>query len=342
MIYLSLSQKELPQPMTNLQNWQPTAPINHLLKRAKIITEIREFFADRCILEVETPILSRSAVTDIHLSSFETNLQKPGIFDESHAQKLSLITSPEYHMKRLLAAGSGPIYQICKCFRNHEEIGRYHNPEFTMLEWYRIQFDMMQMINEVDDLFQFILDCEPAEQISYQQAFLKYLALDPLDAKREQLEDAAHKLDLGFDIQDIDNDTLLQFLFSFGIEPHIGQKKPTVVYHFPASQAVLAEICTEDYRTAKRFEFYYKGVELANGFKELTNAEEQRARFERDNRERAHRNLPLQSIDEMLLAAMKAGLPDCAGVAIGLDRLIMLALDETAISHVMSFNLENA
>lgn len=328
--------------MINSANWQPTAPIDLLLKRAKIIKKVREFFADRCILEVETPILSQAAVTDRHLSSFETIFSKPGIVDLQQGQKLSLITSPEYHMKRLIAAGSGPIFQICKCFRNQEEISRYHNPEFTMLEWYRIQFDMMQMINEVDDLFQLVLDSEPAEHISYQSAFIKYINIDPFDTSREQLTEAIEGLELGFDTKDVDIDTLLQVLFTFGIEPKIGQNKPTVVYHFPASQAALAEICCEDHRTAKRFEFYYQGVELANGFKELVNAKEQRARFERDNQERLANGIPAQVIDEYLLAAMEAGLPECSGVAVGLDRLIMLALKQPTISHVMSFNLENA
>lgn len=328
--------------MINSANWQPTAPIDLLLKRAKIIKKVREFFADRCILEVETPILSQAAVTDRHLSSFETIFSKPGIIDLQQGQKLSLITSPEYHMKRLIAAGSGPIFQICKCFRNQEEISRYHNPEFTMLEWYRIQFDMMQMINEVDDLFQLVLDSEPAEHISYQSAFIKYINIDPFDTSREQLTEAIEGLELGFDTKDVDIDTLLQVLFTFGIEPKIGQNKPTVVYHFPASQAALAEICCEDHRTAKRFEFYYQGVELANGFKELVNAKEQRARFERDNQERLANGIPSQVIDEYLLAAMEAGLPECSGVAVGLDRLIMLALKQPTISQVMSFNLENA
>lgn len=327
--------------MTYSEHWQPTAPIPQLLRRAKIINQIRQFFAERCILEVETPILSQSAVTDVHLSSFQATFCQPGMA-ENQGQPLYLITSPEYHMKRLIAAGSGPIFQICKCFRNHEEIGRYHNPEFTMLEWYRIQFDMIQMINEVDDLLQYILDCEPAERISYQNVFLKYLEIDPLQASREMLETAVHQLNLGFDTQHVDNDTLLQFLFTFGVEPHIGITQPIVVYHFPASQAALAETCTEDHRVARRFEFYYKGVELANGFKELTHAKEQRARFEQDNQERIRRGLPPQLIDEYLLTAMESGLPDCAGVALGLDRLIMLALTDTSIQNVMSFNLENA
>jgi elongation factor P--(R)-beta-lysine ligase len=322
--------------------WQPSAPINNLLKRAKIISKIRQFFADRCILEVETPTLSKFAVTDVHLSSFHTSFLKPGETNEQQGQKMSLITSPEYHMKRLLAAGSGPIYQICKCFRNHEEISLYHNPEFTMLEWYRIQFDMMQMINEVDDLLQSVLDCEPAERISYQKAFQRHLNIDPLEADHTTLVNAIKQLNIELSTDDYDRDILLQCLFSFGVEPHIGQEKPVAVYNFPASQAALAVISSEDHRVASRFEFYYKGIELANGFKELTNPQEQKMRFEQNNIDRANQNLPPQNIDIELIAAMEAGLPDCAGVAVGLDRLIMLALEATNLDNVISFTFDRA
>jgi lysyl-tRNA synthetase-like protein GenX len=328
--------------MDIFMTWQPSAPINNLLKRAKIVSQVRQFFADRCILEVETPTLSQYAVTDLHLSSFHTAFFKPGEIDEQQGQRMSLVTSPEYHMKRLLAAGSGPIYQICKCFRNHEEVSRYHNPEFTMLEWYRIQFDMMQMINEVDDLLQNILDCEPAERISYQKAFQRHLNIDPLEADQATLVNAINQLNIGLNTQDYDKDTLLQCLFTFGVEPHIGQDKPIAVFNFPASQAALAAISSEDHRVASRFEFYYKGVELANGFKELTNPQEQKLRFEQNNQARAAQNLPTQHIDIELLAAMEAGLPDCAGVAVGLDRLIMLALEAMALEDVISFTFDRA
>ncbi len=157
-------------------NWQPGASINNLLKRAKIIAEIRRFFIDRGVLEVETPILSKFTVTDIHLLSFETQFVAPVIANNT---KLYMITSPKYHMKRLLAAGSGPIYQIIKAFRNKEK-GRYHNPEFTMLEWYRPHYDMYHLIDEVDDFLQQILDSQPTERISYQQAFQRYLNIDPI------------------------------------------------------------------------------------------------------------------------------------------------------------------
>lgn len=325
--------------MSDIAGWQPTAPIANLLKRAKIVNEIRYFFADRGVLEVETPTMSQATVTDVHLRAFETQFTGPGA---AQGITLYLMTSPEYHMKRLLAAGSGPIYQMGRSYRN-EEAGRYHNPEFTMLEWYRPHYDMYRLINEVDDLLQQTLECESAESLSYQQAFLRYLDIDPLTAEKDKLRDVAAKLDVS-NIADTeeDRDTILQLLFMVGVEPHIGLEKPTFIYHFPASQASLAEISSEDHRVAERFEVYYKGVELANGFRELTDAAEQRQRFERDNRKRASMGLPEQPIDENLLAALEHGFPECAGVALGIDRLIMLALGAERISDVIAFPVDRA
>lgn len=325
--------------MSETASWQPSAPIANLLKRAAIMAEIRRFFADRGVLEVETPAMSQATVTDINLFPFQTRFVGPGAAD---GLTLYMMTSPEYHMKRLLAAGSGPIYQLGRSFRN-EEAGRHHNPEFTMLEWYRPHYDMYRLMNEVDDLLQQILDCENAETLSYQQAFLRHLEVDPLTADKTQLREAAKKIDLEeLAAKEEDRDTLLQMLFVFGVEPHIGRDKPAFVYHFPATQASLAEISTEDHRVAERFEVYYKGIELANGFRELTDADEQLQRFEQDNRKRAARGLPQQPIDQNLLAALKHGMPDCAGVALGVDRVVMLALGASSISEVMAFPVDRA
>ncbi|CNI03285.1 lysyl-tRNA synthetase [Yersinia aldovae] len=320
--------------MSETASWQPSAPIANLLKRAAIMAEIRRFFADRGVLEVETPTMSQATVTDVHLVPFETRFVGPGAAD---GLTLYMMTSPEYHMKRLLAAGSGSIYQLGRSFRN-EEAGRHHNPEFTMLEWYRPHYDMYRLMNEVDDLLQQILDCNSAETLSYQQAFLRHLDIDPLSADKAQLREAAAKLDLS-NIADTeeDRDTLLQLLFTVGVEPNIGREKPAFVYHFPASQASLAEISTEDHRVAERFEVYFKGIELANGFHELTDADEQMKRFEQDNRIRAKRGLPQNPIDTNLIAALKQGLPDCSGVALGIDRLVMLALGAESLSDVIAF-----
>lgn len=320
--------------MSETASWQPSAPIANLLKRAAIMAEIRRFFADRGVLEVETPTMSQATVTDIHLVPFQTRFVGPGAAD---GLTLYMMTSPEYHMKRLLAAGSGSIYQLGRSFRN-EEAGRHHNPEFTMLEWYRPHYDMYRLMDEVDDLLQQILDCDSSERLSYQQAFLRHLDIDPLSADKVQLREAAAKLDLS-NIADTeeDRDTLLQLLFTVGVEPHIGRDKPTFVYHFPASQASLAVISTEDHRVAERFEVYFKGIELANGFHELTDGDEQLKRFEQDNRNREKRGLPQHPIDMNLIDALKHGLPDCSGVALGVDRLVMLALGAEKLSDVIAF-----
>lgn len=323
--------------MTALTHWKPSAEIKHLLKRAKIIAEIRKFFTERGLLEVETPVLSEFGVTDLHLSTFNTEFIAP--FGEQ-SKTLWLSTSPEYHMKRLLAAGSGPIFQIGKVFRN-EEAGSRHNPEFTMLEWYRPHFNMHRLINEVDDLLQQILDCEPAESLSYQFVFQEYVGLDPLSASRQELVEAARKHNFMAE-DDEDRDTLLQFLFSEVVEPQIGQTKPVAVYHFPSSQAALAQVSPEDQRVAERFEFYYKGLELANGFHELTDAREQQRRFEQDNRQREKNGLPTRALDERFLAALQAGMPNTSGVALGVDRLIMIALGCSQIREVISFAVDNA
>ncbi|MCW9717038.1 MULTISPECIES: elongation factor P--(R)-beta-lysine ligase [unclassified Avibacterium] len=323
--------------MTENEQWRPTASIQNLLARAKIMAEIRRFFTDRGLLEVETPILSEFGVTDVHLATFSTEFTSPF---KHQSKTLWLSTSPEYPMKRLLAAGSGAIFQLCKVFRN-EEAGTKHNPEFTMLEWYRPHFDMYRLINEVDDLLQQILDCAPAESMTYQFAFQEYVGLDPLSASREELIAKAKEYHLE-QAENEERDTLLQFLFSAVVEPNIGQERPVAIYHFPATQAALAQISSEDHRVAERFEFYYKGIELANGFNELTDANEQRHRFEQDNRQREQLGLPIRQLDERFLAALQAGVPNCAGVALGVDRLIMIALGAKNISEVVAFSIENA
>ena len=323
--------------MFEQEQWQPTASVKNLLTRAKLLAEIRRFFTDRGLLEVETPVLSEFGVTDVHLATFSTEFISP--FGEQ-SKTLWLSTSPEYHMKRLLAAGSGPIFQIGKVFRN-EEAGNRHNPEFTMLEWYRPHFDMYRLINEVDDLLQQILECLPAESMSYQFAFQQYVGLDPLSADLSELAEKAKKHQL-IGAENENRDTLLQFLFSTVVEPQIGQEAPVVVYHFPASQAALAQISSEDLRVAERFEFYYKGLELANGFHELSDAREQLRRFQQDNLQREKMGLPVRVIDTRLLAALQAGIPNCSGVALGVDRVLMIAMGTESIKEVISFAIDNA
>ncbi|EPA0985220.1 elongation factor P--(R)-beta-lysine ligase [Vibrio parahaemolyticus] len=315
-------------------NWQPTASIEQLRQRATLIAAIRQFFAERQVMEVDTPAMSHATVTDIHLHTFQTEFVGPGYADGSN---LFFMTSPEFHMKRLLAAGSGCIYQINKAFRN-EENGRYHNPEFTMLEWYRVGFDHHKLMDEMDDLLQLVLKCGAAQRMTYQQAFIDVLGVCPLEGSMTELKVAASKLGLS-DIAEPeeDRDTLLQLLFSVGVENKIGQDVPAFVYDFPASQAALAKINPQDHRVADRFEVYFKGIELANGFHELDNPKEQLARFEQDNAKRIEMGLKPQPIDYHLISALEAGLPDCAGVALGIDRLIMLALGCDHIDQVTAF-----
>ncbi len=314
--------------------WQPTASIELLRQRSMLIATIRQFFAQRQVMEVDTPAMSHATVTDIHLHTFQTEFVGPGYAEGS---KLFFMTSPEFHMKRLLAAGSGCIYQINKAFRN-EENGRYHNPEFTMLEWYRVGFDHHQLMDEMDDLLQCILKCGEAERMTYQQAFIDVLGVCPLQGSMDDFKAVAGQLGLS-DIAEAesDRDTLLQLLFSMGVETKIGQTVPAFVYDFPASQAALAKINPKDARVADRFEVYFKGIELANGFHELDNPKEQLARFEQDNIKRLEMGLKPQPVDYHLIAALEAGLPDCAGVALGVDRLIMLALGCEHIDHVTAF-----
>ncbi|WP_435274935.1 elongation factor P--(R)-beta-lysine ligase [Psychrobium sp. nBUS_13] len=319
--------------------WQPSASIATLKNRAKIIAKIREFFEKRQVMEVETPTLSQATVTDVHLHTFDTTFVGPGFAD---GKQLYMQTSPEFHMKRLLCAGSGAIYQMSKAFRN-EESGRHHNPEFTMLEWYQPNYDHMTLIDEVDELLQAVLSTQQCEIISYQHLFIQHLELDPLSADIEVIRKVALSYDFGdFVATESNKDTLLQCLFCFVIEPKIGLEKPIAVYNFPASQAALAQLEHADKRVARRFEFYYQGIELANGFHELQDANEQLGRFKQDNKERLKEGLTEQPIDYRLIEALAHGLPNCAGVALGIDRLIMLALQQKHIRDVISFDVSRS
>ena len=319
--------------------WPPTAPLALLQRRALLLALIRGFFAERQVLEVDTPTMASAGVTDVHLENFKTHFVGPGMAD---GIALYLQTSPEFHMKRMLAAGYGAIYQIAKAYRN-EESGRLHNPEFTMLEWYRPGFDHHQLMDEMADLLQLVLNTATPTRITYQQAFNNSLGVCPLTASLNALRQAG--LGLGADellARETDRDTILQLLFALGVEPHIGQCEPCFVYDFPASQAALARISPLDGRVAERFEVYFKGIELANGFHELSDDREQRRRFELDNQAREARGLATRPIDEYLLAALAAGLPDCAGVALGIDRLVMLAVGAECLEQVIAFPVTRA
>jgi lysyl-tRNA synthetase class 2 len=250
------------------KKWKPSASIKDLIKRSKIIANIRSFFLKKNVMEVETPTLSQSAVTDINLTSFETNYLS--CKNDVKKIKLWLITSPEYHMKRLLSAGSGSIYQICHSFRN-QEFGQYHNPEFTMLEWYQVSFSMEKMIEEIDSFFQKILNFDKSDKISYQKIFIKFLQIDPLSTNLSELFKCYKKFKLEH-LTYLENDLnkLIEMLFTLQIQPFLGKEKPLFVYHFPLEQASLSAVNKEDNRVSERFEIFFKGIELGNGFYELT------------------------------------------------------------------------
>lgn len=311
--------------------WQPTATFENLRARAKIITTIRDFFARRGVLEVDTPLLSSATVTDPYIMSIAAYHKDQTYF---------LQTSPEYAMKRLLAAGSGSIFQICKAFRQGD-LGQNHNPEFTMLEWYRLGFDHHALMDDMDDLLQIILKTSPADRLSCTEVYKKYIGIDPHVTSTEELA-AWAKSNIHFTGELTDRNAWLDLLFTHGIEPHLGLERPIFLYDFPASQAALAKIRNENPPVASRFEVYFKGLELANGFHELQDAAEQRKRFENDLAYRKQNNIPLVPLDENFLASLQHGLPDCSGVALGIDRLIMLTLERRDIADVLSFSFESA
>ena len=316
-------------------NWQPTASIENLKTRAQILAQIREYFSHQNVLEVETPLLCSHGVTDRYMRSLSSNNFSQGIDNQGFLQ-----TSPEYAMKRLLAAGSGDIYQICKAFRQ-DEVGRRHNPEFTMLEWYRVGFDDKQLMDDVFALLSTLSPNLSREDYSYQQAFENFLQIDPLTIADNHLKTLAEQK-LGDLPQDLERDDYLSLLFEAHIEPHLGLKNDgyqsvAFIYDFPASQAALARLGEQDQRVAKRFEVYWQGVELANGFYELADAELQLARFQADNQWRKANNLEQIAIDYYFIDALQHGLPDCAGVALGIDRLVMILLAADTIQEVIAF-----
>ncbi len=320
-------------------DWRPSASRNALRQRANILAAIRGFFAEREVLEVDTPCLASAGATDPNVPSFYVACGGPGAPPEG---RLWLQSSPEHAMKRLLAAGAGPIYQITHAFRAGER-GRLHNPEFALLEWYRPGWEQHALMDEVADLCRYLLGDCAVERLTYRQVFRAHIGMDPLEAPRQALEASAGGLGFGrAALRTLDRDGLLDLLLSHRVVPALGSGRLTFVYDFPASQAALARLRPDDPRVAERFELFNNGVELANGYHELTDASEQRRRFERERATRAHLGLPLPDADARLLAAMEAGLPPCAGVALGLDRLVMRVCGVRHIDEVIAFPIERA
>ncbi len=318
-------------------SWRPGASPSALARRAAMLAGTREFFAKRGVLEVETPILSSAAVSDPQIESLATRVA--GVSGRSY-----LCTSPEYAMKRLLAAGSGDIYQICKVFRD-EERGRWHNPEFTLIEWYRLGFDDAALMTEVETLVGGLLapyrPLEPAERLCYSAALQRHAGVDAHSASERDLVESARRHGIVCD-SELDRDAKLDLLMGLVVGPRLGVERPCFICDYPASQAALARLKPGLPPVAARFELYIDGVELANGFHELANAEEQRARFTQDLARRRARGQAEPPLDEHLLAALAAGMPDCAGVALGFDRLVAIALGAPGLADAMAFTIDNA
>lgn len=318
-------------------DWRPSASFDRLRLRARLLADIRDFFATRAVLEVETPAMAAAGASDVHIASLATSCHLG-----AGERPMYLQTSPEFAMKRLLAAGSGPVYQICRAFRDAES-GRLHNPEFTLLEWYRPDFDHHALMDEMDALLERLLPKRgPGRRLSYRRAFLAHARVDPFDADTPSLAALAVKAGLEVSTRDpVDRDTLLEFLFSHTVQPALPAGR-VHVYDYPASQAALARVRPGEPPLAERFETFVDGIEIANGYHELADAEEQRRRFRQDAIARQRRGLAAMPVDERLMAALAHGLPDCAGVAVGLDRLFMLAAGEDTIEAVMAFPTSRA
>lgn len=315
----------------SLNQWQPSADIKTLKKRANILANVRQFFDNKSVLEVDVPVLCAAAVSDPFIDAMRVEYRH---FPQDKCQYYYLQSSPEYAMKRLLAAGSGCIYQMSKVFRNGE-VGHKHNPEFTMLEWYRLGFDEFQLMDEVANLVSETTGITEFTQLSYKQAFINYLGVDITQASDQQLADKMREF---VEISgNYDRDGWLNLLISHCIEPRL--KGAVFIYDYPASQAALAKVKmnSQNEQVAARFELFVDGVELANGYHELTDAREQLKRFEADQQQRAELGLDQRPLDMNLVSALEHGLPECAGVALGVDRLVMLALDKQNIAQVLPF-----
>ncbi|MBZ2168537.1 MULTISPECIES: EF-P lysine aminoacylase EpmA [Marinobacter] len=322
--------------MTTQPVWQPSASQAALKSRAQQLKFVRGFFDERQVMEVETPVLAAHGVSDLNLDGVRAHVSAAG------RRGGWLQTSPEYHMKRLLAAGSGSIFQVSRVFRDGER-GQRHNPEFSMLEWYRVGFDDEALRAEVADLVCSWLDCRRPRTVSYRDAVMACAHIDPFEASDRELRRCCEHWLEPDQLAGMGRDACLDLIMSFAVEPQLGQDVPEFIVDYPASQAALARVSERDgHPVAHRFELYIDGVELCNGYWELVDADEQRRRFEQDNQLRRRAGKPEMAIDEAFLAAVEAGIPECAGVALGLDRLLMLKLGTRDIADVLAFPFERA
>ncbi len=310
-------------------SWQPGASIDALKVRAELYQTIRAFFQARNILEIDVPVFASSTPTDPFIQAIPASICSRPYFLQS---------SPEFYMKRLLAAGSGDIYNLGKAFRD-EEAGRKHNPEFTILEWYRMDFDEHQLIAETIELITVITQLTTATKVSYRDVFEQTLGINPHQATLATLKSIANK-HINIDINDSSPSTWLDLLMTHAIEPTLNGI--TAIYDYPSCQAALAKITTTEAgdTVARRFEIYIDDMELANGYWELTDAAEQERRFVNDTNTRNQAGIFSPPADKKLLAALEHGMPSCAGVAMGIDRLLMYITQATHIDEVLSFSFK--
>jgi elongation factor P--(R)-beta-lysine ligase len=314
--------------------WKSGASVEVLRKRSTLLQKIRQYFAEKDILEVDTPSISKFPTIDENIDPIEVYLK-----DLKTASYL--ITSPEYHMKRLLCFGMPSIYQICKAFRK-DEAGNFHNPEFTIIEWYQLGLDDQRLMKSVDDFLQFTLNTKPATFISYKELFEKYLDVNPIELTQSKFLTCCQKTNITPPKELLENkcntDDQLNFLMGFYIETKIGHDNPVFVYHYPASQSALAKIDPKCDQFSQRFEVFYKGLELGNGYHELQDYQEHLNRFEKIIRKRVESGQKKYNIDRNLMDALESGLPNCAGIAIGFDRLLMIKTGIRNIDEVQSFS----
>ncbi|MDO5504712.1 MAG: EF-P lysine aminoacylase EpmA [Pseudoxanthomonas suwonensis] len=320
--------------------WRPTATPAALRLRARLNALFRAFFAERGVLEVETPVLSRHGNTEPNIASF--SLQFSGRTDGAPRTRW-LRTSPEFALKRMLAAGVGDCYELGRVFRDGEA-GIRHNPEFTMLEWYRLGWDHLRLLDETVDLLQAALQLvgrsARAQTVTFRELYRQRLGVDPFASPIEALREALGELTI--DPEGLGRDDWLDLLMTHRLQPAFAPDMLLAVIDWPASQAALARVRADEPPVAERFEVYLGPLELANGYHELSDAGEQSARFERDVRVRQQRGAPAIPVDQPLLHALAHGLPHSAGVALGVDRLLMALLDTERIADVLAFDFASA
>ena len=322
--------------------WMPACNVEQLHARADLLSKVRQFFSQRDLLEVETPLLCQATGTDPQLDFFSTDYHYP-----PDNKTMYLQTSPEFAMKRLLAAGSGSIFQICKAFRNGES-GRFHNPEFTILEWYRVNFTLWQLMDEVIELLLELMQnsyaIQSVNKISYYDCFEQVTGLNPLVFCQEKYREyaALNSIQDAINICGDDHSMWLDFIFSYKVQPTFEKHVITVVHSYPAIQSSLARINSDNPEIADRFEVFIGDVEIGNGFFELSDAKEQEKRFDQENRMREAGDLQQVEKDSLFLDALKNGLPDCSGIALGLDRLLMMMTNTQQLSDVIAFPIDRA